>query len=134
MEATDMKGLIKLSVVAALGAFVPHIVAATGSKVPEWFHGYWQMTADEDGGPLGEMMEFREDGTYVWHDSHCRGLSPLPFHIYDGDIYVTNMIPDKGPVSVIFHPSADHQRLSFTSPRTKNNAYYRHLTGNPCTR
>lgn len=129
-----MQGLIKLLAVGALGTLVPHIAVATRSTVPDWFDGYWQMTADEDGGPLGEMMEFRKDGTYVWHAPNCRALAPLPFHMYGGDIYVTNMIPGKGPVSVIFHPSADHRRLSFTSPRTKNNAYYTRLTGNPCTK
>lgn len=97
-----------------------------------WFQGYWQMTADEDHGPLGEMMEFRDDGTYVWHDRSCRPMPPLPFHVHNGDIYVTNVIRGKGPVAVIFHPDADHRRLSFTSPRTKNNAYYAHLQGNPC--
>ena len=105
---------------------------AKESAVPEWLPGFWQMTHDEDGGPLGELVEFRADGSYLWHGLDCAEPRPITFHVHDGEIYVTNLIPNKGPVSVIFHPSPDHRQLSFTSPRTFNNAVYERVALTAC--
>ena len=90
------------------------------------------MTADEDHGPLGEVMEFTRDGGYVWLGHDCTARPKLDAFVHDGNIYVTNIIPGKGPVAVIFHPNAEHTELTYTSPRTKNNATYERVTGNKC--
>ena len=53
-----------------LGAFVFAVVlgvslpacAAKNDAVPSWLPGIWQMTEDEDKGPLGELVEFTADG------------------------------------------------------------------------
>src|SRR4249919_4090906 len=81
--------------------------------------GFWQMTADEDHGPLGEVLEFRTGGIFVAYDKDCNSLGEFDYHAYRGDIYVTNVIPGKGPVSSIFHPREDQRTLTFTSPRTR---------------
>ena len=119
-------------------AFVA-LVAATSCSAAEppkeieaWMVGFWHMTADEDNGPLGGVLEFRPDGTYVGYDAACNSLGEIDYHVHRGDIYVTNTIPGKGPVSVIFHPSQDKAKLTFTSPRTRNNAIYERVPGNKC--
>ena len=94
--------------------------------------GVWQMTEDEDGGPLGGVIEFRANSTYVGYAKDCSAYPALPYHIYKGDVFVTNEVPGKGPVSVLFRPSADGTRLTFTSPRTRNNAVYSRSTANRC--
>ena len=82
------------------------------------------MTDDQDKGPLGELVEFTTDGKYYFYGKDCLSMPPIGFHVYDGNVYVTNIIPEKGPVSVIFHPVDGHTKLTFTSPRTFNNAVY----------
>ena len=105
---------------------------AEQSPSEAWATGFWRMTADEDNGPLGEVIEFTADGDYVWYGRECTAYPKIDAHVHNGDIYVTNTIPGKGPVAVIFHPNADHTQLTFTSPRTKNNATYERLTGTKC--
>ncbi len=99
-----------------------------------WMTGFWRMTADEDGGEVGGVIEFRADGTYVGYDPSCNAFPAIGFHVFNGDIYVTNMIQGKGPVSVIYHPNNDRTRLTFTSPRTKNNAIYERSASKKCTK
>jgi hypothetical protein len=98
--------------------------AAEKEDVPSWLPGIWQMTADEDKGPLGELVEFTPDGRYFFYGKYCLSMEPIHFHIHKGNVYVTNTIPGKGPVSVIFHPVNGNSTLTFTSPRTFNNATY----------
>lgn len=93
--------------------------------------GVWTATSDEDGTPA-DVMEFRADGTYINYGINCAVSGKSPFHVYAGDIYVTSEIPGKGPVSVVFRPSADKTKLTYTSPRTRNNAIYERLPSNPC--
>jgi hypothetical protein len=102
------------------------------SQGSAWSAGFWRMTADEDNGPLGEVMEFTADGGYIWHGRDCVAYPQIDAHVHNGDIYVTSTIPGKGPVAVIFHPNADHTQLTFTSPRTKNDATYQRISGNKC--
>lgn len=111
--------IFALAASAAIPAF-----AARAESVPSWLPGIWQMTDDEDNGPLGELVEFTPDGHYFFYGKECLSMSPITFHVHDGDIYVTNTIPNKGPVSVIFHPVNGHGELTFTSPRTFNSATY----------
>jgi len=52
------------------------------------FVGYWEMIEDEDGGPLGSVFELRADNTFVGYSKECTALPALPYHVYDGDIFV----------------------------------------------
>jgi hypothetical protein len=109
--------------VIASGSVLP-LHAATSEAPPSWLPGIWQMTQDEDKGPLGELVEFTVSGEYFFYGKECLAMKPIRFHVHNGDIYVTNIIEGKGPVSVIFHPIEKHSKLTFTSPRTFNNATY----------
>ena len=113
------------SLVLALGvaACLP-ACAAQSESIPSWLPGIWQMTADEDKGPLGELVEFTADGRYFFYGKDCLSMSPLTFHVHNGDVYVTNTIQNKGPVSIIYHPVGNGAALTYTSPRTFNNASY----------
>lgn len=110
----------------------PSCSASNENPDNSWMLGFWKMTADEDGGPKGTFVEFRANGTYVSYDESCNKFPAIGFHIHDGDIYVTNLIPGKGPVSVIFHPNQERTKLVFTSPRTQNNAVYERATVSHC--
>lgn len=112
-------------------AAVPLVGASTISE-NNWMIGVWRMVADEDKGPLGETFELRANGTYVTLDRACSPRDTLEFHVHRGDIYVTNVIQGKGPVSIVFRPSQDRARLTYTSPRTARNAIYERLPGNKC--
>jgi len=107
---------------------------ASGPTAPEArsLIGFWQMIEDEDGGPLGSVIELRSDHKYVAYAKDCSPYPAMPFHVHAGDVFVSNDIPGKGPVSVLFRPSADGTKLTFTSPRTLNNAVYAFHSTNPC--
>jgi hypothetical protein len=94
------------------------------------FVGFWELSFDEDGSPK-DTMEIRADGTYISHGWSCRTSEEAPYHLHNGDLYVTFEMPEKGPVAIVFRKVEDG-RLSFTSPRTRNNAYYARLEKNPC--
>jgi len=98
--------------------------SAKEGPVPSWLPGIWQMTEDEDKGPTGELVLFTADGKAHFYDKDCLPMPPIGFHIYDGDVYMTALIPGKGPVSHVLHPIEGHTKLTFTSPRTFNNATY----------
>ena len=104
--------------------------ASDNSKNP--YIGYWVMTSDEDGTPT-DTMEVRDDGTYVSHGWTCQMAEVVPYHIHNGDLYATIEVPKKGPISIVFRHRQDGT-LSFTSPRTRNNAYYTRAPSNPCPR
>ena len=93
--------------------------------------GFWRMVADEDNGPLGDVFELRSDGNYVVYDATCSAFPGVSYHVYKTNIYVTSVIPDKGPVAVIFHPESAG-KLSFTSPRTRNRAWYERVPSGRC--
>jgi hypothetical protein len=95
--------------------------------------GFWRMVSDEDNGPLGDVFELRSDGNYIVYDPTCAAFPGLDYHIHKGNIYVTSVIPDKGPVAVIFHPESGG-KLSFTSPRTRNRAWYERIPAGKCVR
>lgn len=95
-----------------------------------WFVGFWNMTADEDGTP-SDTMEFRADGSYVNYGYQCRQAT-AKYHVIAGDIYVTHEVPGKGPIALVFRPSRDRTKLTYTSPRTRNNAVYERLSKSPC--
>lgn len=103
--------------------------AASPEPAPRWLVGYWSQTYNEDGPAGGDTFEFRADGSFVGYARDCRSLPVDRFHMHQGNVYVTRSIPGKGPISVLFVPSADHKRLTFTSPRTGNNAAYSPVAG-----
>ena len=89
-----------------------------------WLMGFWQLTQDEDGSPSGtDLNEFRADGRYVIYGPNCKENFGA-YHLYNGDVYIAFDIPGKGPVAMIYRPSEDHAKLTFTSPRTRHNAVY----------
>ncbi|HET7126623.1 MAG TPA: hypothetical protein VFI26_05970 [Lysobacter sp.] len=128
-------GIVAKSKFALLAlAFVISACSAAGQSNDQenWMIGFWHMTIDEDNGPLGGVIEFKPNGIYVGYDNACNSLGEIDYHVYRGNIYVTNTIPGKGPVSVIFHPSEDRTKLTFTSSRTRNNAVYERLSDDKC--
>ena len=97
-----------------------------------WLYGYWELATDEDGGQKGmDVDEFRPDGIYSILGPNCKPQLGR-YHVYDGDIYVTFEIPGKGPIAMIYRPSPTKKTLTYTSPRTRNNATYEKLPGSPC--
>lgn len=113
-----------------LVAIVLGAPACAKPRVQADYVGFWELSFDEDGSPK-DTMEIRSDGTYIAHGWSCRTSDLIPFHLHDGDMYATIEIPNKGPVSLVFRLLEDG-RISYTSPRTANNAYYRRLEKNPC--
>jgi hypothetical protein len=105
---------------------------AWSSQKSNSYVGFWELSHDEDGSPK-DTMEIRSDGTYISHGWTCQKADVIPYHIYNGDMYATVEIPGKGPISIIFRRHKD-DTLSFTSPRSRNNAYYSRLNKNPCAR
>lgn len=95
--------------------------APAAEPVPAWLVGTWTTIADEDGSPP-DFADFTADGKYINHGFDCSVRTEMPFHIHGGDIYITYDIPGKGPIAMVFRPSRDGKRLTYTSPRTRNNA------------
>jgi hypothetical protein len=96
---------------------------ARATQAPAWAVGFWAQVLDEDGRPGDDTLHFREDGTLVVYGSKCQQFPAGEFHLYQGNIYATFKTP-KGLVAAVYVPSQQHQRLTFTSPRTGNNAVY----------
>lgn len=69
---------------------------------------------------------------YIGYDKNCNRYPAAQYHEHRGNIYVTSEIPDKGPVSVIFHPNSNRSALTFTSARTHKNAVMERLAGSKC--
>jgi hypothetical protein len=95
--------------------------------------GFWHKTQDEDAMP-SDIFELRADGTYVNYGFSCHATPATKFRVITGDIYVKYEVPGKGPIAIIFRPSADRQTLTFTSPRTRHNASYERMPipSSPC--
>ena len=122
-----------LNVIAAtaLAILITSASASFGSETKDLgFVGSWELDYDEDGTER-DTMEFTADGKYVMHGSKCEIMESFPYHIYRGDLFAVLFVPGKGPIAMIFHRNSDG-RLSFTSPRTRQNAYYKRLSKNPC--
>lgn len=98
-----------------------------------WFIGRWLLAEDEDGSRPGvDLTEFRADGHYVIYGPDCTTSLIATYHVYKGDIFVSVDVPNKGPLALVFRPSADRERLTYTSPRTRNNAVYRRAPASIC--
>ena len=99
-----------------------------------WLYGYWELATDEDGGVKGmDVDEFRPDGTYSILGPNCKPQLGH-YHVFDGNIFVAFDVPGKGPIAMIFRPSPTKKTLTYTSPRTRNNATFEKLPGSPCAR
>ena len=112
-----------LTLLIAAAALCIAGVACSAPKADsnEWLLGTWQKTADEDAGPP-DSMTFREDGRFVTYGASCEEHSNSYF-VHDGNVFL--FIPmKKGPVALVLQPSNDKESLTFTSPRTLNNAVY----------
>ncbi|MGY3265576.1 hypothetical protein [Lysobacter sp. HA35] len=96
--------------------------------LPKWVVGYWVQTQDEDGAPGDDGVEFWADGTVTVYDAKCGTLSPGTAHFHDGLLYST-FVARKGPISLLYAPTADHKQLVLTSIRTGNNATYERSAG-----
>lgn len=126
-----MIDLLKKSALTSLLLLGSVGTCAADGKDSSWMMGVWTATSDEDGTPA-DIFELRADGKYVSHGINCTVNAVMPFHVYAGDIYVTSEIAGKGPVSIVFRPSKDHRKLTYTSPRTRHNAVYERLRASPC--
>jgi hypothetical protein len=115
-------------------ALVGVLAASTAAcaEEPASLVGVWTATSDEDGTPA-DVFDIKPDGTYVNYGIGCRVNAEMPYHLFRGDLYVTSEIPGKGPVAIVFRPNADGSKLTYTSPRTRNNAVYEKLPSNPCS-
>ena len=96
---------------------------ARADQVPAWTVGFWTQIVDEDGRPGDDTLKFRKDGSFVVYGSKCQQFPVGEFHLYKGNIYATFKTP-KGLVSAVYVSSQNNKRLTFTSPRTGNNAVY----------
>ena len=104
---------------------------ADAAENEEWLFGTWTAIADEDGTPA-DVMAFGPNGKHTNYGIGCAVNAEMSYHTHNGDIYVTSEITGKGPVALVFRPSADKNTLVYTSPRTRNNATYARLEPNPC--
>lgn len=83
--------------------------------------GTWIKTYDEDRDPA-DSITFRPDGTFATYDDACEEHTNAYFVRND---LVFLVIPlNKGPVALVFRPTEDKSIMTFTSPRTRNNALY----------
>lgn len=135
LRVTGVAALLAATLLTATRGDAGASDSASSSASPTWLIGQWILAEDEDGGPPGmDLDEFFEDGRYLIYGPNCREPKPMAWHIYRGDVYVTGEVPGKGPIAMIFRPNADHSELTFTSPRTRNNAVYRRAPANACSR
>jgi len=101
------------------------------SERPTWLLGVWQLTQDEDGFAGTDLNEFRADGHFVIYGPNCRENLGT-YHLYGDDAYISFDVPGKGPIAMVYRPSADHSKLTYTSPRTRHNAVYERASTPPC--
>lgn len=105
------------------------LATTTSAQAEPWLVGTWQKTQDEDNSP-DDVLKFNDDGTWVAYGPECQEKL-YEYFMHKGDVFL--FIPiQKGPVSLVFHPSPDKKRLTFTSPRTMNNAIYEKVENPLC--
>lgn len=116
----------------AITSLVLSPLVASAEQGPTWIVGTWQKTLDEDHAPP-DVMTFRADGTFLSFGPKCEQRTNHYF-VHEGDAYLVVMIPGKGPVALVFRPNSDKSHLTFTSPRTLQNAQYEKIASPPCGR
>ncbi len=103
--------------------------SADNDAAPKWLIGTWDKTLDEDGGPP-DSITFKSNGIFVTYDSQCNEHTNSYF-VERGMVFL--IIPlAKGPVALVLTPSSDRSSMTFTSPRTRNNAVYEPSDGPYC--
>ena len=111
-------------------AATPALAAPASTLEPSWLYGTWTAISDEDGTPA-DVMAFYPGGVHKNFGVGCNVNATMKYHVHDGDVYVTGELP-KGPIALVFRPSADKKTMRYTSPRTRNNAIYAPLPTNQC--
>lgn len=95
-----------------------------------WLLGVWEKTQDEDR-DRPDSLKFQTDDTFVSYGPSCEE-KVFPFHIHKGNVYLDVAIPGKGPVALVYRPNQSRTALTFTSPRTLNNATYERVPKPTC--
>lgn len=113
----------------ALCLSLPSFAATPKEDDASWLSGSWTKTADEDNGPA-DVVEFLANGSFVTFGPKCQATFNS-FFIRDGFIYVT-VVGTNGPIALMFVPSVDRKKLTFTSPRTFHLATYEKTTTPSC--
>lgn len=113
--------ILQVSLLTPAIAFSAGVCLADSTDSTEWLVGTWTKTIDEDSGPPDSII-FRADGTFATYDGKCKERINSYF-LENGMIFL--VIPlAKGPTALVLQPSADRSDMTFTSPRTQNNAVY----------
>jgi hypothetical protein len=113
----------------ALFLSLPSFAAPPKEDDASWLSGSWTKTADEDKGSA-DVVEFLANGSFVTFGPNCQATFNS-FFIRDGFIYVT-VVGTNGPIALMFVPSVDRKKLTFTSPRTFHLATYEKTTTPSC--
>jgi len=112
-------GSFRYLLLAALS--FPHFASGEVASSTSWLVGTWQKTLDEDGSPA-DALTFKPDGTWIAYGPQCQ-QAIYHYFLHEGDVFLV-LPQSKGPVALVFHPNTGKTTLTFTSPRTKNNAIY----------
>src|SRR5690606_14084327 len=126
---TQFRRILQILLVTSALALSSAACSAQGKGAPEWLLGTWDKTSDEDGGPP-DSITFKNSGIFVTYDSQCNEHTNSYF-VEKGMVFL--VIPlAQGPVALVLNPSTDHSSMTFTSPRTQNNAVYEPSDGPYC--
>ena len=126
---TTFNRAIQIFLMSSALALPSTACTADNAGAPEWLLGTWDKTIDEDGGPP-DSITFKSNGIFVTYDGQCNEHTNSYF-VEKGMVFL--LIPlNKGPVALVLQPNADHSTMTFTSPRTRNNAVYEPSDGPYC--
>lgn len=126
-----MTRALRAALLSCVLGFVCTACAAEKQAAPEWLLRTWTKTLDEDNGPA-DSITFRADGTFVTYDEQCSEHANRYF--VDGGLVFLVIPMEKGPVALVLKPERDHSSMTFTSPRTRNNAVYAASDSPHCNR
>jgi len=112
------------------GIALPCQGAKSQDPSSNWILGVWEKTQDDDHS-RADTLKFLSNGTFVAYGPRCEE-KVFPYHIHAGNIYLDIEIPGKGPVALVYRPNQAHTALTFTSPRTMNNAVYERVVHPTC--
>ena len=132
-----MKIIKYFSIALCILCFEPITTSALAQElnrtVPRWAVGFWRLTKDEDHGGISDVFEFRADGRWVNYTPSCDNSRGV-FFVHHDDLIAMIEVPNKGPIALVFRPNSDHTKLTFTAPRTRNNAIYETVPSpSPCS-
>jgi hypothetical protein len=105
------------------------------TQVP-WVTGFWYVTSDNgNDSALNQVMEFRQDGSFILYDIDCDPLnSPeeSAYQLVGDDIYVTSIHPSVNPASLAIHADMGRRVLAFTYPDLNTLVTIERTPGNKC--